>query len=340
VAKKRDERSDGVAGLPRPSDAPPLGDTTRSPRVTVLLANPRGFCAGVRRAIDAVEEALEVHGRPLYVRRPIVHNLTVVRALEAKGAVFVQELDQVPEGGVVVLSAHGSAPEVADEAGQRGLRTYDAVCPLVAKVHHEVMRYHRNGRHVLLIGHSGHPEIAGTLARLPPGAATLVASADEVPTLDFAPEQPLGYAVQTTYSVDEAAEVVEALRSRFFDLAAPPRSDICYATTNRQAAVRAIAPRVDSMIVVGEHFSSNACRLREVAEAAGCSAVQLVAGPEQIDWRGLPDRDGSIGITAAASTPEEAVSGILDALALRYQVELAEVAGPRETTIFRPVRIG
>ncbi|MFN3388286.1 MAG: 4-hydroxy-3-methylbut-2-enyl diphosphate reductase [Allosphingosinicella sp.] len=324
-------------------DAP--GDTIAAPRAAqalpdlrVLLAAPRGFCAGVRRAIDAVTDALERHGPPVYVRRPIVHNLTVVRALEARGAVFVEELSEVPEGAVVILSAHGVAPAVAAEARARGLIAYDAVCPLVAKVHREVVRHHKAGRHVVLVGHAGHPEIAGTLGHLPDGAATLIAGAGEVAALPQAGDAPMAYAVQTTYSADEAAAAIAALEARFSDLAGPASSDICYATTNRQAAVRAIAPRVDAMIVAGESFSSNACRLAEVAAASGCPSVQRAADAAELDWSRLP-RGGSVGVTAAASTPESVVQGLIAALATRYRVRVEEVAGEAETTAFKPVKL-
>lgn len=309
------------------------------PQVRVLLASPRGFCAGVRRAIDAVSDALEHHGAPVYVRRPIVHNRAVVASLEAMGAIFVRELDEVPSGAVVVLSAHGVAPEVAAEARQRKLVTYDAVCPLVAKVHHEVKRHHRSGRHVILIGHQGHPEIVGTLGQIPETAASLVRAAEDIPELDVADGSPVGYAVQTTYSVEEAGEVVAAILSRFPEAAGPPSSDICYATTNRQAAVREIAPQVDAMIVVGEHFSSNASRLAEVAKASGCASVQLVADRHSLAWDCLQGRR-SIGITAAASTPESAVAGVIEALRTRYTLVVDELAAAAESTVFKPVRIG
>jgi 4-hydroxy-3-methylbut-2-enyl diphosphate reductase len=309
------------------------------PKVRILLANPRGFCAGVRRAIDAVTDALEHHGPPVYVRRPIVHNRAVVASLEAKGAVFVQELEEVPIGAVVVLSAHGVAPDIAAEARQRKLVTYDAVCPLVAKVHHEVKRHHRSGRHVILIGHEGHPEIVGTLGHIPEAAASLVRLAEDIRHLDLADDVPVGYAVQTTYSVEEAGEVVAAIQSRFPEAVGPPSSDICYATTNRQAAVREIAPNVEAMIVVGERFSSNACRLAEVARAAGCASVQLVASRDSLDWDALRARR-SIGITAAASTPEAAVGGVLEALRTRYSLVLDQMSAGSESTVFKPVRIG
>jgi 4-hydroxy-3-methylbut-2-enyl diphosphate reductase len=319
------------------SGADPVGDDALPP-IDILLTAPRGFCAGVRRAIDAVLDALALHGPPVYVRRPIVHNLAVVHALEAEGAVFVEELSEIPPGAVVVLSAHGVAPAVASEATRRGLHSYDAVCPLVAKVHREVERHHRDGRHVLLVGHAGHPEIEGTLGHLPAGAASLVREAADVPGLDLRDDRPAAVAIQTTYSVEEAAEVVTALRTRFADLALPSTSDICYATTNRQAAVRAIAERADAIIVAGESFSSNANRLAEVA-ALRCGSVQLVADAEGIDWSRLPS-SGTIGITAAASTPERAVSSIIEALGARYRLRVEEVEAAVETTVFKRVAVG
>ncbi|HEX8307915.1 MAG TPA: 4-hydroxy-3-methylbut-2-enyl diphosphate reductase [Allosphingosinicella sp.] len=309
------------------------------PPLDILLAAPRGFCAGVRRAIQAVRDALRVHGAPVYVRRPIVHNLRVVRALEAEGAVFVEELEEVPEGAVVILSAHGVAPSVTRDAESRGLIAYDAVCPLVAKVHREVERHHRGGRHIVLVGHEGHPEIVGTLGYAPEGTVSVIRRAAEVEALAFASDTRLGLAIQTTYSVDEAAEVTAALHSRFRNVARPAAGDICYATTNRQAAVRAIAARADAMIVAGESFSSNACRLAEVAASAGCRDVQRVAGPEEIDWSRLP-RSGSVGITAAASTPESVVDDILDALAASYRLRIEEVSAIEESTEFKRVAIG
>jgi 4-hydroxy-3-methylbut-2-en-1-yl diphosphate reductase len=321
-----------------PVAASGLLDERELPPLDVLLAAPRGFCAGVRRAIDAVETALLRYGPPVYVRRPIVHNLTVMRALEAKGAVFVEECGQIPEGAVVILSAHGVAPSVTKEAALRGLIAFDAVCPLVAKVHREVQRHHRSGRHVVLVGHAGHPEIVGTLGHLPAGAATLVTRVEDVPAIERNRTDPMAYAVQTTYSADDAAAVIEALQARFTDLAAPPSSDICYATTNRQAAVRAIAPRVDAMIVAGEPFSSNACRLAEVAAAAGCRSVQLASDAAQINWEALPPR-GALGMTAAASTPEVVISGMLDSLRKRYRVTVEEMTGDPETMVFKPVKI-
>jgi 4-hydroxy-3-methylbut-2-enyl diphosphate reductase len=309
------------------------------PPLDILLAAPRGFCAGVRRAIEAVRDALRLHGAPVYVRRPIVHNMRVVRALEAEGAVFVEELDEVPEGAVVILSAHGVAPAIAEQAEARRLIAYDAVCPLVAKVHREVRRHHRNGRHIVLVGHEDHPEIAGTLGHAPAGAVSVIRGAAEVEALPFAADARLALAVQTTYSVDEAAEVTAALHTRFWNVARPAAGDICYATTNRQAAVRAIAARADAMIVAGESFSSNACRLAEVAESAGCASVQRIAGPEALDWSMLP-RSGALGITAAASTPESVVTDIIDALRAAYRLRIEEVSAIEETTEFKRVAIG
>jgi 4-hydroxy-3-methylbut-2-en-1-yl diphosphate reductase len=302
------------------------------------MAAPRGFCAGVERAIAAVEDALAVHGAPVYVRRPIVHNIAVVRQLEAMGAVFVQELDEVPEGAVVVFSAHGVGPRIAQDAARRGLRVYDAVCPLVAKVHRHVLRYWREGRHVVLVGHRGHPEIEGTLGQLPAGAATLISTPEEAAALAFDADAPLAYAIQTTFSVAEAAEVIAVLVERFNNLAAPSASDICYATTNRQAAIRALAPQADAVIVVGEHFSSNAQRLAEVA-SQDCRAVQLVPEPADIEWRSLPRQGGTVAITAAASTPESSVTAVLDLLATRYRVSASEAAVTEEDIRFRRIPV-
>lgn len=310
----------------------------RKPPLDVVLVNPRGFCAGVRRAITAVEAALDRYGAPVYVRRPIVHNLAVVRALEARGAVFVQELEEMPEGAVAILSAHGVPRTVHEEAERRGLRWYDAVCPLVRKVHREVARHHEAGRQIVLVGHAGHPEIVGTLDQAPAGAVALVGSPADVAGLALDPSRPTAYAVQTTYSQDEARDVVDALEARFPDLAAPPTSDICYATSNRQAAVKSVAPEVDAFLVAGEGFSSNAARLAEVARAAGCPAVQLVANAEAVDWPALAE-PRRLGLTAAASTPDTIVAELLDALASRFSVTTKEAEGPEERTIFRPLEL-
>jgi 4-hydroxy-3-methylbut-2-enyl diphosphate reductase len=322
----------------RPTEAPdaapgPLLLANGKPQVRVILAAPRGFCAGVRRAIDAVRDALAKHGAPVFVRRAIVHNLEVVRSLEAEGAIFVQELDEVPSGSVVLFSAHGVAPSIARDAERRGLIAYDAVCPLVAKVHREVERHQRGGRQIILIGHKGHPEIEGTLGHVSSVAAYVVTSVEEVGRLPLNESDATAYAIQTTYSVDDARAIVEALRRRFANLEGPSSSDICYATTNRQAAVRELSKQSDAIIVAGERFSSNACRLAELA-SDHCELVQLVADPCEIDWKRLP-AGGVIGITAAASTPESSVQSILSALRSRYSVQVEEADAPPETTVFK-----
>lgn len=302
----------------------------------VLLAAPRGFCAGVTRAIEAVERALERFGPPVYVRRPIVHNRSVMRRLEALGAVFVEEVEDVPEGAVLVLSAHGVAPQVVAAAAARRLRVFDAICPLVDKVHREVRRHHREGRHVILIGHRGHPEIDGTLGQLPDGAADVVASIAEVDGLADRGDRSVAYATQTTFAVDEARRIVEGLAVRFPGIVGPQGSDICYATTNRQAAVRDIAREVDAFIVVGERFSSNALRLAEVAEAAGCDNVQLVADLSELDVARL-EESRAIGISAAASTPAQSVSALLAFLGATFTLSTEEVGDPDEGVAFREV---
>lgn len=305
--------------------------------IRVLLAAPRGFCAGVTRAIDAVRDALAKHGAPIYVRRPIVHNMEVVRSLEAEGAIFVEELDQVPPGSVVMFSAHGVSPAIAADAASRGLIAYDAVCPLVAKVHREVERHRKSGRVVILIGHEGHPEIEGTLGHLREARSFVVKSPDDVRALPLRDDTPAAFAIQTTYSVDEAQRVVDALREKFRDLAGPSSSDICYATTNRQTAVRAVAERAQAMIVIGEHFSSNARRLAEVA-AVHCQRVQLVARPDQIDWSLIPGA-GVVGISAAASTPESSVQAVIRALSRKYPLTIDEFETSRETAVFKPLNV-
>jgi 4-hydroxy-3-methylbut-2-en-1-yl diphosphate reductase len=307
------------------------------PEIRVLLAAPRGFCAGVRRAIDAVRDALAKHGAPVYVRRAIVHNLDVVRTLEAEGAIFVEELAEVPAGAVVLFSAHGVSPAIAADARRRSHIAYDAVCPLVSKVHREVERHQQAGRQLVLIGHKGHPEIEGTLGYISSIDACVVKSVEDVERLPLNRRQPTAYAIQTTYSVDDAQAIVEALREHFADLVGPPSSDICYATTNRQAAVREIAAQSDAVIVAGEQFSSNANRLAEVARTL-CPHVQLVAGAADIDWAMLP-KNGVIGISAAASTPETSVQAIIAALAVRHRLILSEVEALRETTVFSRMKL-
>jgi (E)-4-hydroxy-3-methyl-but-2-enyl pyrophosphate reductase len=303
----------------------------------VLLANPRGFCAGVERAIETVEAALARFGAPVYVRRAIVHNQTVVRQLEALGAVFVQEIDQIPEGAIAILSAHGSARSVKAAARNRHLRSVDAICPLVAKVHAEVEAWYRAGRHVLLIGHQGHPEIFGTVGQVPSGAVSVVTSLNDLEALDLPSNSAVAYAVQTTFAARDAEALVAAIQTRFADCLGPRVSDICYATTNRQAAIEAIAAHSDIVLVAGDATSSNARRLVEVARAAGCARSVLISDAAELPTEELA-RSTTVGLTAAASTPAAVVDGIIAALrAAGFAVE--EHAGVTETTRFKPVSL-
>jgi 4-hydroxy-3-methylbut-2-enyl diphosphate reductase len=274
----------------------------------VLLAQPRGFCAGVHRAIEIVERALKVHGAPIYVRHEIVHNTHVVADLRAKGAVFVDELEQVPAGATVVFSAHGVSRAVRAEAQARGLRVFDATCPLVTKVHVEVERMRADGREVVMIGHAGHPEVEGTMGQAS-GGIHLVESVDDVARLEVGDAERLAYVTQTTLSIDDAAQVVAALRQRFPRIAAPKKADICYATQNRQDAVKLMAPQVEVVIVIGSQTSSNSNRLREVAERNGAAAY-LVDSADDVDpaWLAGARR---VGITAGASAPESLVQALI-----------------------------
>lgn len=304
------------------------------PPLRVLLCAPRGFCAGVVRAIDAVERALQKYGPPVYVRHEIVHNKYVVESLRRKGAIFVEELTQVPDGDrPVIFSAHGVPKSVPDEASSRKLFAIDATCPLVTKVHREAMVHAKRGREILLIGHAGHPETIGTMGQLPPGAVTLIETADDARKI--APENPqaLAYVTQTTLSVDDTAEMVAILKERFPAITGPHKEDICYATTNRQEAVKNVAPQVEAMIVVGAPNSSNSQRLREVAERSGCKATALVQRADDIDWNVFGNIK-SLGITAGASAPEVLVEEIIDAFSKRYAVEVDTYAGPQEDVFF------
>jgi len=302
--------------------------------LTILLAAPRGFCAGVDRAIQIVERTLERYGGPVYVRHEIVHNRYVVQSLERKGAVFVDELDQVPDGGPVVFSAHGVPKSVPAEASRRELFYLDATCPLVSKVHREAERHHAAGRHLLLIGHAGHPEVIGTMGQLPEGAVTLIETAKEAEVV--APPRPdaLAYITQTTLSVDDTAAIVAVLKRRFPAIEGPKREDICYATTNRQQAVKAIAGRCDALLVLGAPNSSNSMRLVEVAQGAGCSRAMLVQRARDIDWDSLADAR-TLGITAGASAPEALVEEVLDAARERFDVHVEEVTVSREDVHFK-----
>ena len=274
----------------------------------ILLANPRGFCAGVERAIEIVEQALERFGAPIYVRHEVVHNKFVVDSLRDKGAIFVEELDEVPAGNTVIFSAHGVARSVRAEAEARGLRVFDATCPLVTKVHLEVARMRERGREIVMIGHKGHPEVQGTMGQVSDGIH-LVESAEAVATLEVANPEMLAYVTQTTLSVDDAAEIVQALRERFPKIIGPKKDDICYATQNRQDAVKFMAKRADLVLVVGSKNSSNSNRLREVAALRGVSAY-LVDNADAIDPAWLADKS-SIGVTAGASAPEVLVEQVI-----------------------------
>ena len=305
-----------------------------NPPLRIFLCAPRGFCAGVVRAIDAVERALEKYGPPVYVRHEIVHNKYVVEGLRRKGAVFVEELDEVPDGDrPVIFSAHGVPKSVPDEAVRRRLFAIDATCPLVTKVHREAVVHFRRGREIVLVGHRDHPEVIGTMGQLPAGAVTLVETADDARAL--APRDPsqLAYVTQTTLSIDDTAEIVAILKERFPGIVGPHKEDICYATTNRQEAVKRVAPGVDALIVVGAPNSSNSQRLREVAERAGCRTAALVQRAGDIDWSRF-GAIASLGITAGASAPEVLVEEIIDAFAARYAIEVETVSTAEESVFF------
>ena len=304
------------------------------PPLTVLLAAPRGFCAGVDRAVQIVELSLRKFGAPVYVRHEIVHNRYVVEGLERAGAVFVDELDQVPPGAPVIFSAHGVPKAVPADADRRNLVWLDATCPLVSKVHREAERHHADGRQIVLIGHAGHPEVIGTMGQLPDGAVVLVETVDDVATVAVADPDNLAYATQTTLSVDDTAAVVAALQARFPKIAGPRKEDICYATTNRQAAVKAIAARCDALLVIGAPNSSNSKRLVEVAMRAGCARALLVQRAADIDWAEL-GRPRTLGITAGASAPEVLVEEVIAACAERFAVTREEVTVTSEDVHFK-----
>jgi 4-hydroxy-3-methylbut-2-en-1-yl diphosphate reductase len=308
--------------------------TPNKPPLDVFLCAPRGFCAGVVRAIDVVEKALARYGPPVYVRHEIVHNKFVVESLKRKGAVFVDELDEIPAGDApVIFSAHGVPKSVPATATDRELFAIDATCPLVTKVHREAQIHHKRGRHVILVGHEGHPEIVGTLGQLPPGAITLVETPEDVARLDPPDAENLAFVTQTTLSVDDTREVIEALKARFPAIVGPHTQDICYATTNRQEAVKRVAPLVDAVIVVGSPNSSNSQRLREVAERAGCPVARLIPRAGDIAWS---DFEGirRLGLTAGASAPEILVEEVIGAFAERYDVRLETVSTIDENVFF------
>jgi 4-hydroxy-3-methylbut-2-enyl diphosphate reductase len=318
-----------------PDSLPALDGALHAVRpLRVILAGPRGFCAGVDRAIRVVEEALRRYGAPVYVRHEIVHNRTVVETLEQQGAIFVEELDEVPENAHVVFSAHGVPKSVPDEAQRRHLAYLDATCPLVSKVHREAERHFAEVRHILMIGHAGHPEVVGTMGQLPPGAVTLVQNSTEAEAVVPPDVSRLAFITQTTLSVDDTAEIVDILRRRFPAIEGPRKEDICYATTNRQAAVKAIAQECDLLIVIGSPNSSNSQRLREVAERAGAGRAILVPKVGEMDFSTL-EGVKTVGITAGASAPESLVQEVLAALGKRFDLQIEERQVTQEDVIFK-----
>ncbi len=306
--------------------------------LSVRLATPRGFCAGVDRAIQIVERAIEKFGAPVYVRHEIVHNKHVVERLKAMGAVFVKELDECPDDRPVVFSAHGVPKSVPATARARELVFLDATCPLVSKVHVEAERHHAAGRHIILIGHAGHPEVVGTLGQLPPGAITLVETEADAESFERPGDAPLAYATQTTLSVDDTAGILKVLKRRFPELPDPHKEDICYATTNRQDAVKALGERCDLVLVVGSKNSSNSVRLVEVAMRAGAPAAYLVDDASQVDWSWF-DGVNTVGVTAGASAPEPLIEALVDAIRARFDATVTEDDGARETVTFKLPRL-
>ena len=298
-----------------------------------MLAAPRGFCAGVDRAVLIVEKALAQYGPPVYVRHEIVHNRFVVEGLEAKGAVFVEELE-VPADAPVIFSAHGVPKSVPEEADRRNLIWLDATCPLVSKVHLEAQRHFENGVHILLIGHAGHPEVIGTMGQLPDGAIELIETVAQAETIAPATAENLAYLTQTTLSVDDTADMIAVLKKRFPHIQAPHKEDICYATTNRQAAVKVLAEKVDALAVIGAPNSSNSLRLVEVGKKAGCAVAELVSGQEKLDLKSL-GQVTSLGITAGASAPEELVQNVINQLDEMFDCTVTEVVTAQENVEFK-----
>ncbi len=305
------------------------------PPLTILLAVPRGFCAGVDRAVQIVELALEKYGSPVYVRHEIVHNRYVVESLRDKGAIFVEELDEIPDTDApVVFSAHGVPKSVPENATKRKIFFLDATCPLVSKVHMEAERHHRQGLEIVLIGHAGHPEVIGTMGQLPDGVVKLVESATQARTFEAKDPEKLAYITQTTLSIDDTKEIVDILRERFPAILSPHKEDICYATTNRQVSVKNIAPRCDRLIVVGAPNSSNSQRLVEVAQRAGCKHATLLQRAEEIDWSDYQDIN-TIGVTAGASAPEVLVDEIIAAFGERFETRVEAVSTADENVSFK-----
>jgi 4-hydroxy-3-methylbut-2-en-1-yl diphosphate reductase len=311
---------------------------TPRPPLTILLAAPRGFCAGVDRAIQIVEQALAKWGAPVFVRHEIVHNAHVVKRLEQMGAVFVEELADCPDDRPVVFSAHGVPKIVPAEAQRRNMVYVDATCPLVSKVHAEAQRHARNGLHILLIGHEGHPEVVGTMGQLEPGVITLIETVQDAEAFTPADASRLAYVTQTTLSVVDTKDIVAALRRRFPQLAEPRKDDICYATTNRQEAVKAIAHEAQLVLVIGAANSSNSVRLKEVAERSGAREAYLIASADDIDWSWFDNVD-VLGLTAGASAPETLVQGVIAACRARFTVSMREVVTAQEDVVFRVPRV-
>ncbi len=304
--------------------------------LTILRAAPRGFCAGVDRAIQIVEKALIKYGAPVYVRHEIVHNATVVGALREKGAIFVEELSDIPaehKECPVIFSAHGVPQAVVNDAIDQGLNAIDATCPLVTKVHKEAQRHHKNGLPIVLIGHKDHPEVVGTMGQLPDQSVTLIETVADVATLPFATDIELAYVTQTTLSVDDTAEVVAALAAKYPKLQGPMKEDICYATTNRQEAVKAIAPRCDLMLVIGAPNSSNSNRLVEVAKAYGCPHAMLIQSCNDIDMAWLANVK-TLGLTAGASAPESLVDGVVKKLSEAFEIDMQDIVLKEENVLF------
>ncbi|WP_273689951.1 4-hydroxy-3-methylbut-2-enyl diphosphate reductase [Ketogulonicigenium vulgare] len=308
------------------------------PPLTVYLAAPRGFCAGVDRAIRIVEMALEKWGAPVFVRHEIVHNKYVVDALRAKGAVFVEELDECPEDRPVIFSAHGVPKSVPAEAVRRNLIHVDATCPLVTKVHNEAARHHTNGLQMIMVGHKGHPEVIGTMGQLPDGEVMLVETLADVATVQVRDPARLAMITQTTLSVDDTAEIAAALKARFPAINVPAKEDICYATTNRQEAVKVMAPKCDAILVVGAPNSSNSKRLVEVGSRAGCDYSQLVQRADEIDWRALQGIR-TLGVTAGASAPEILIEEVIDAFRAHYDVTVELVVTAEERVEFKVPKV-
>ncbi|UIP06531.1 4-hydroxy-3-methylbut-2-enyl diphosphate reductase [Erythrobacter sp. SDW2] len=312
---------------------PSPDQNSTKPPLQLLIAAPRGFCAGVDRAIEIVERAIEKYGAPVYVRHEIVHNKYVVDSLKAKGAVFVEELDEVPDGVPVVFSAHGVPKSVPAEAQKRELLYVDATCPLVSKVHRQAERQIEKGRHIIFVGHADHPEVIGTMGQVEPGQMTLVETVEDVAALEFGPEEQLAYLTQTTLSVDDTADIIAALEQRFPEVRGPKAEDICYATSNRQAAVKQIAPSADLVLVIGAPNSSNSLRLVEVAERLGTNA-RLIQRASEIEAEWL-EGVGTLGLTAGASAPEKLVREVVERLGEWRTVEETTIAAAEENMVFK-----